>query len=471
MGKQALVFCATKRSAEITAEIIAKSCKYLNQNLKLSEQVLNSLPQPTKQCHKLANCIKKGVAFHHAGLHPLQRKLIEFNFKQGKLKIISCTPTLAMGINMPAFRTIIKDLKRYDQKQGLKWIPTLEYHQMAGRAGRPDFNDTHGEAICIAEKKSDINEILERYIFSPPEKILSKMNYEQNLRSCCLTLISLGFAKSKYDILEFFKNTLYAKQYANINEIYNILDKILKQLQEWEFIKISKNPEIENQKIQPTLIGKRITELYIDPLTANQIIVSLKKASQKKVVDEISFVNLACSVQELKPLPSVKPSEFEKLKSLKSGLNIITCEPSIFEPEYDEFIKSVKLTLALKDWMNEKNENEIFEKYNISPGELHLKRELCNWLIYTTEKLAEMLLLKKFIKIIRKAKFRLEKGIKKELIPLAKIKNVGRVRARLLYKNGIKNIEDVKKTDVSLLSKILGKKTAVKLKEELSKKK
>ena len=67
INKQALVFANTKKSAEKTAEEISKKIK--NVELKeLSEKVLNALSKPTKQCERLAKCVEKGIAFHHAGL-------------------------------------------------------------------------------------------------------------------------------------------------------------------------------------------------------------------------------------------------------------------------------------------------------------------------------------------------------------------------------------------------------------------
>ena len=92
IGKQALVFVNTKRSAEKTAEDISKKIKSDNEKLsKLSNEILKSLSRPTKQCERLGKCIQKGIAFHHAGLVAKQRNLIEDNFRNGLIKIICCT--------------------------------------------------------------------------------------------------------------------------------------------------------------------------------------------------------------------------------------------------------------------------------------------------------------------------------------------------------------------------------------------
>ena len=220
IGKQALVFVNTKRSAESTAEKISMKLKTDNLELKeLSETILKALSSPTKQCRRLSKCVSKGVAFHHAGLAYSQRKIIEDNFKKGLIKIISCTPSLAMGVNLPAFRAIMRDLKRYGGRWGMQWIPVLEYHQMVGRAGRPDFNDDYGEAICIASSESEKTEVLEKYLRGEPEDVYSKLAVEPVLRSNILGLISTKFARSKKELLDFLK-----KLFMDINMV--ILQKL-----------------------------------------------------------------------------------------------------------------------------------------------------------------------------------------------------------------------------------------------------
>src|SRR3989338_3989645 len=474
-NKQALVFCNTRRSAESTAEKLARKIDSKSDDLeKLADEILNVLSSTTKQCRRLAYCIRKGMAFHHAGLASKQRKLVEDNFRNGRIKVIASTPTLAFGLNLPAFRAVIKDLKRYGGRWGLQYIPALEYHQMAGRAGRPDFNDTHGEAICIASTEKEAEDIVEKFINAPPENIYSKLAVEPVLRTYCLSLAATGFAHSKKELVDFFEKTFYGYQFQDMNAIESILDKMLNYLEEWEFIRQSKKDDfvsansLGDDKIEVTKLGERVAQLYLDPFTAHQIITALRRATQKTAT-ELSYLQLACSTLELRPLPSVrvKETDFIEAELNESSSLMIAFEPSVFEPEYDEFLKSMKLAIALESWMEEKTENEILEEFNIAPGELHLKRNLCDWILYAGEELAALLNFRDIIKNIRKTRFRLDKGVKEELIPLARLKNVGRVRARKLYRNGIKDIGDIKKADMTKLTQLLGEKTALNLKKQI----
>ncbi len=242
INKQALVFVNSKRGAEKTAEDIAKKNKeQTNDQITLSEKILNDLSSPTKQCRRLHKCVRQGIAFHHAGLTSNQKTLIEDAFRAGTIKIIACTPTLAAGLDMPAFRTVLKDLKRYTSR-GMAHISVLEYLQMSGRAGRPGYED-YGESISIAKTQVDKEEIVDKFINGEPEEIYSKLAVEPVLRTYLLSLISTNVVNTKKSILEFFKQTFWAHQYKDMRKLATIMDKILMLLDDWKFMRTQENKD------------------------------------------------------------------------------------------------------------------------------------------------------------------------------------------------------------------------------------
>jgi len=474
--KQALVFTNTKRSAEKTAEEISNKIKESTKELEeLSEQILHVLSRPTKQCERLAKCIKKGIAFHHAGLTPKQKELIEDNFRNGLIKIIACTPTLAFGLDLPAFRAIMKDLRRYGH-HGLQWIPTLEYLQMAGRAGRPKF-DKYGEAIAIVSTDAAKKEIIDRYIKGSPEEIFSKLAVEPVLRTYILSLIAAGFVKTEKDMIKFFSKTFWAYQYQDMSKLNSIIRRMLGLLEEYEFIKPEEKEEFEsaaemyNYSYTPTLIGKRVAELYIDPLTAHYLIESIKK-SAKKELNEFSFLQVISHTLEIRPLLRVRIKEYDSIQEelIKQSEFLLENEPPMYDPEYDDFLNSIKTAMFFKDWINEKDEEYLLESYNVRPGEIRVKLSLADWLLYASEELTRMLKLKETIKEIIKLRLRLKHGIKEELLPLIKLEGIGRVRARKLFNAGIKDIGAVKKVKIADLTQLLGSKVALKIKEQVGQK-
>ena len=126
-----------------------------------SEIILHG--EKTKITDDLSNAVTNGAAFHHAGLNRDHRRIVEQAFKAGKIKIISATPTLASGVNLPARAAVIGSYKRWTAGYGMYPISVLEYKQMSGRAGRPQYDD-YGEAVLIA--KTNIVGYLNSYIFS-----------------------------------------------------------------------------------------------------------------------------------------------------------------------------------------------------------------------------------------------------------------------------------------------------------------
>ena len=472
IGKQALVFTNTKRSAEKTAEDIAKKINTSSLELaSLAEQVLHALSKPTKQCERLAFCLRKGVVYHHAGLVHKQRDIIEENFRKGLIKIICATPTLAFGIDLPAFRAILKSLKRFGSK-GLQYIPVLDYLQMAGRAGRPSY-DKFGEAICIAETESEAKELTKRYLKGKPEDIFSKLAVEPVLRTYILSLIATNFFSTKAEIISFFDKTFWAFQFGDMKELEQKIMKMLQLLEEWEFIRsnggeFSSADELEEEKYKATVIGKRIAELYIDPLTAYNFIVALRRGTGKLVVP-FSFLQMISQTNELRPLLRVRMKEQDIIQEhlLKYGDNIIMLEPSIYEPEYEDFLNSVKTAMFFSDWMDEKEEEYLLETYNIRPGETRVKLDRGDWLLYTVEELSRIMSFKDYLREIKKLRMRLKYGVKEELLPLLQFEQIGRVRARIMFKNGIKDVKDVKKADVVKLVQLLGSKIAAIVKKQV----
>src|SRR3989338_8652697 len=104
MNKQALLFVPTRVSAEKAAEDIAKLTTF--QFPQLEDDILNAATVPTTQCRQLSHCVRKGIAFHHAGLLQKQREICDNAFLKGTIKIICCPPTLAadnLDCSLPEF--------------------------------------------------------------------------------------------------------------------------------------------------------------------------------------------------------------------------------------------------------------------------------------------------------------------------------------------------------------------------------
>jgi helicase len=509
--KQALVFCNSKRSTEAQAEKMIKQQAFGNNELRsLAQEIRSVLANPTKQCERLARCVEKGIAFHHSGLPAKQRELIERSFKERKINIIFSTPTLAIGIDLPAFRAIIKDYRRFTNK-GLKPIPVLEFEQMTGRAGRPGM-ESFGEALLIAQQEEESEFLLEHYINGEVEPIYSKLAVEPVLRTYILSLVSTGITSTTKEVFDFFDKTFYAHQFEDRKKLHLTLIRMLRNLVEWKMIffpeeivlseesppnnNSEKDPSIDqlfqsaekilhtktiflsdsnlNSKIEVSPLGKRVSEMYLDPLTANYLIKGLRNFSEQSTPEQekkyiFQLVHLVSCSLEMRPLLRAKTIDEEMLSSMRDEDTLLS-EEDVYLFHEEDFDNTLKTSKFFIDWMNEFDEEYFLERYDVRPGEIVYKQERANWLLYACEELSRIEGLIPIMKYIKKTRLRIKHGVKEELLPLLRFKGVGRVRSRKLFDKGVRTTKDVEDIPFGVLVEIVGVKLAKSMKEEVGKK-
>lgn len=437
-NKQLIIFYATKRNAEAGAEKLKKvASRMIDAKTKeklalLADKVLNTLSKPTAQCEKLADDIRHGVAFHHGGLVNEQRKLVEDAFKGNLIKAICSTTTLGYGVNMPAHTVLVRDTTRYSGSAGAEKLGVNEVTQLFGRAGRPKY-DTEGRALLLAKYKEEIMELYASYMSGALDPINSKLGVLPILRSHLLGFISTNFINNKESMSNFFSETFYGYQYDNIREINNNIDKILIELTGWGFI------EKIGSQYSATKIGKRVSELYIDPLTARFIIECLLKER-----DEIGNLFMIANTMEMRPYVKVTKEAEERFASYQNLVSDESVERSMGDYEFGYFdpLKPFSTALMLNEWISEVPEPIIVKKYATTPGALFSKVTNADWLLYSAMELASIMKIRHTR--VLEVRVRMRYGIKKELLDLIRLKGVGRVRARAMFDIGIKTISDLR---------------------------
>ena len=443
-GGCCLVFCNTKKGAVNEAKKLNLK-KFLTDEEKkklkeIAEEILSILEPTTEMCKTLAECILNGSAFHHAGLTYQHRKIVENAFRERLIKVICCTPTLSVGINVPCRRAIVKDLTRYTNK-GIRYIPVMEIQQCIGRAGRPGL-DPYGEGIIVAKNDKDYLRAYQA-LTQKPEPIYSKLSNQAVLRTQLLGLIATREIRDEYDLEWFIRNTFYAHQYGNLREVAKNIMEVIGFLEENEFI----------VDFMPTELGKRVSELYIDPLSAKYIIDGLNEMENE---NELYYLYLISKTLEMMPnLRVYKSEELDLINEIES-LGIKS-----FDIEDLEAFKTAKM---LYDWINEVPEDEILKRYKIEPGILRYKVENAVWIMHALKEIAKII--GKSPDVPEKLEIRLEYGAKEDIIELLNIKYIGRVRARKLYNAGIRSAEDII-NNPSKVASIIGEKITKKILEEL----
>ena len=440
-GGQAILFAETRtRSVSLATKTSEAVSQTLNNEEKetlekISQKILDD-NEHTELVKTLASLIKNGVAFHHAGLNSNCRDLIESEFRNKRIKILASTPTLAAGVNLPARRVVIASLTRYDAKYGTnKPISILEYKQLCGRAGRPQY-DKYGEAIIVGNSNGD--EIFDYYINGTPEPISSKLTGDKALRIHLLSFVSTNPGIKRDDIVEFFSKTLSGSQERKTTIKFHIQIS-LRYLESEDLVKQ------KGDRYIATEFGKKTSTLYIDPLTAVLFRKSLERVSTKG--HALGLLHLITISEDFFPKFSLRNKDYEFV-----GTMIENYADQLIEPisEYD----CNRSLLAMHAWINESSEIFLSDNFGIESGDMHRMAETADWLIHALYEIAKLEKKDEILTEIDSLRSRVVYGIKGELVDLVQIKGIGRVRARILFKNGIKTTEDLTKISVEKLAKM-----------------
>lgn len=446
-GGQCLVFVNTRKSTETVAERLRGTVGPLL-GFEAKTGLLDAVKalggeEPTTVEGRLGRCVREGVAFHHAGLSNPQRVAVERAFKAGLLKCVVATPTLAAGINLPARRVIVRDLWRYDSDVGNAPISVMEYKQMAGRAGRPKY-DKLGEAITLAKTIEQREEVLDTYLRGKPERVTSKLANEAALRAHVLASIAAGFTPTEESLQRFLESTFLARQ-VEPWVIEGARERVLKFLRAKGFLH-------EGKALEATPFGRRTSELYIDPLSAVALRDALERAKGRDA-SELAWLHAACRAPDMRNL------------FVKAGDSWLEAEVAEWEHEllfpvptggaYEFFLGELKTALLLRDWINEVPEQSVEQRFEVYPGDVHNKVDTAEWLVYATRELAH-LFHRDALKPLAELQARVSAGAKRELLPLLKLRGIGRVRARQLHKAGFRTLQELRDAELPALVRVPG---------------
>ena len=458
-GGQSLVFAETRvrskslatKAADIVSEMLEK--KELTSLEKTSKQILAE-NEHTEIVKTLAILVKKGVAFHHAGLNQKCREIVEKEFRKGTIKLLSSTPTLAAGVNLPARRVVISNINRYNAKVGAnRPISILEYKQLCGRAGRPQYDD-YGESIIVGNGNAE--DLTEYYIHGEPEPIISKITDDKSLRTHILSVIVTRPGIKKEELLKFFLQTLGGLQSskATLSFAINIALRFLSTQQ----LIIKKD-----ERFAATPFGKKTSMLYIDPLTATSFRDTIDNVSQQRK-HTFGFLHLITTCEEFFPKFSLRNKDYES-----TSLMIENHSSELIEPisEYD----CTRSLLALQMWITESTELSLSDTLGIEAGDMHRMVENANWLSYCLREISKHIERPELLEEFDDLRKRIVYGIRDELLDLVRVKGIGRIRARILFKHNIKNLDDLAKIPINKLAEIdkIGLTIANNIKAELKK--
>jgi len=297
--------------------------------------------------------IKKGIAYHHAGLLPTVKEVIERLFATGLIKLIFTTETFALGINMPA-KTVAFDTlsKFYGRYHG--YLKTRDFYQMAGRAGRRGIDKEGFVFTRVNPSHIDITS-LENIIYGEYEPIKSQLN------SCYATILNLYkiMNESIYNIypksFHFYQSKNWEKK-----EVLGLLKRRISLLKNLNYIvnqTISTKAQLAAKVYSFELpIGEMFEKGYLDSL------------------DELSlFILITALVYE--------PRKGERRPKLNKRIKLLAKEANHFSRNIHRQEKSFRifpvskkmffhLSYLAESWFNGADFSQLSKMSNIDEGEI-----------------------------------------------------------------------------------------------------
>jgi len=276
-------------------------------------------------CAEMIPLIRKGVAFHHAGLVPIVKEAIEELFSTGRLKFISTTETFALGINMPAKTCIFDNIVKFSDGHK-RYLKAREFHQMAGRAGRRGMDKVGYIILRIPNRNININ-ILNQIIYSAPEPIKSKFNPSYS------TILNI-YKNFKGEFKNIISKSLFNYQSPH-NFKTQILENVLKKIS-----LLKKLNYIRDNNLSPK--GYFASKIFSGEL----ILAEMFSDNSLENINEFEFIALLSSiVLEKQKTIAKKPKELSQIaKNAKKKVM-----------KTYEYLKTIEQELGIKSQLKKPN--------------------------------------------------------------------------------------------------------------------
>ncbi|NQT32737.1 MAG: DEAD/DEAH box helicase [Candidatus Omnitrophica bacterium] len=306
-----------------------------------------------KSAAEMRPLIERGIAYHHAGMLPTLKEVIERLFTSRLIKVIFTTETFALGINMPA-RTVIFDELRKFYGRHFANLKTRDFYQMAGRAGRRGI-DTEGFVFSrINPGRLSIKELV-RIIYGEPEKVRSRFN------ASYATILNL-YEKYGNDLYEIYTKSLhyFQEKKERRQKAVQLMHAKVDLLEEMGYI--GKDGLTEKGKFASQIYGYELplSEMYcsgyLEGLSVNDLaMLAVALVYEPRKGAHMPKLNKPAS--RLKHETDGLMARIHR-KELRSGI-LTPSKPFFYH-----------LTPSIAGWMNKEDFDEILRRTDTDEGEV-----------------------------------------------------------------------------------------------------
>lgn len=425
-----LIFVKAKHESRRGAELLAGRVHHPPASHAL--EALDSL-EPTRSRDGLRNTLNSGVAFHNADLSPEERRLVEQAFRNGEVKVLVSTSTLAVGMNLPARNVFIAPEKwRYDNRFGMPWktpILRAEYENMGGRAGRYGAGHSFGRSILVAATPFDQETFWRRYVEGEREGIEPQLAREP-LESPILRLVASRMCRTEPELRAFLEATLTGQ--------WVWLDTLT--LDEFEFhIHAAVNRAVDaavltrhpDGRLEATPFGAAVAAKGLTIDTARDLKAWIAE-SETRLWQPIDLLFAAAATADGRLLQvSLTAREYDhadypgRLRRVTQGLDLAADVPinrirnCTLMPFFEE-VRAIKAALFLNEWIDHAAIRDLEESYHTMAGQILGAADQLGWIVDAAAAIATVLGCNAtFVAQVRTLAERVQYGLREEALPLA----------------------------------------------------
>lgn len=482
--EQSIIFVPDKLATEMLGEKLKDQVDFPPASAAIEE--LKSFEDSYSK-DLLFSLLSKGVAIHNADLSWEERDLVERYFRQGEIRILLSTSTLAMGINLPARNVFIPEKKWGNgltgDKLAMSDITKAEHENMGGRAGRLGFGNEYGRAILVTSSPFHKKALYDYYIKGGFEKLKPALKNE-DIDLYCLNLIASGLCSTEEAIQKFLLATYTGATcwggaaerpvgeafFARVKEI---VDKCLA----WGLLK----RDVQD-RLNATERGVVTAQMGISVDTCLNLLKWTDLCDPMRVSDLEVLVAAALTVDAKEIHVPLRKSEFRqsKYRNLfrseveRLGETDKILFKSILGPSHRplyEQERALKKALILYQWISSTPTKEIEQAHQIFSGAIKKMGEEFSWLIEAISTLAKAEgwpapMVKKMELLGQRITF----GVDAKGLELAKlrIRGLGRGYISRLVQNGFDSPKALGEVPIEDLEKIVPQELAHRIARKFS---
>jgi helicase len=477
-GEPCLVFVKARREARRGAELLADRLRE-----PAAEYAIEALRgMEASHCRdSLLNTLNSGVAFHSADLSPQERRVVEKAFRDGEVKALVATSTLAVGLNMPAQNVFISAEKwRYDSRFGMPWkAPILrsEYENMGGRAGRYGSDKPFGRSILIAPTPFDFETLWRRYIDGQREQIEPQLD-KGSLEDHVVRLVAARACRTEAELLEFFESTLTGKWvwqafYTREECAFKVRAAVDRALESELLIRDA------DDNLEATPFGQAVAAKGVTSATARELRHWSKHSARREwspidlilaaaVTPDGRMVQVTLTAQEYEHAGYVDTLKaLTALEDISADVPLNRFRNCNLMPFFDE-VRSIKVALFLNEWIEHASRYDLELRYHVMTGQILAAADQVAWLIDATAAIAAAFgAADAFVEAVRTLSGRVQYGLRQEALALATLLTPPLDRNILLAlaADGLHTVEAVAEAPLAVLAQWMDEEQARTLQE------